>query len=235
MRRASLIALIWIFLSQYRLPAQQAFPDWRGSNVLLPGVWKASPIATVGEVVNARAYGEQMVENLPWPMSPEVHKLYWCVGDFQTIAIVKGNFESPARKYLWASSLPGCKLWDDDPRLIYHRFRTRVWFLREEEGFLRPPFDGGARHFEGFFLMWDERPELPPQQQLGELMLKPAANSDTLEDHAKYLWDVGDVACELLGKAGCVREIRALAEMGNAAMREAACHFLEGQLGEECK
>jgi hypothetical protein len=233
MRRTCLVVLISVFVS-WPLDAQRAFPEWRGSNTLPPGVWKASTIAAVGEVVNIRPYGEQDVESLPWPMSPEVHKLYWCEGEFRAIAVVKGELRPRARKYLWASSLPGCKLWDDNPSLIFHRFKTRVWFLREEGGFLRPPFDGGTYRFIGFFTKWDESSRLPARRQLGTLLLTPEANGDTLEDYARYLWDAGDIACELLGKAECVLQLSALAGLGNPVLRENACNFLKGQMDESC-
>jgi hypothetical protein len=198
------------------------------------GVWNASSIAAVGEVVNIHAYGEQDVVSLPWPMSPEVHRLYWCEGDFKAIAVVKGELSSVGKKYLWGSSQPGCRLWDDDPRLIYGRDKTRVWFLRKEGGFLRPPFDGGTAKFVGFITKWDESANATARRQFGTMLLTPAANGDVLDDYAKYLWDVGDIACEVLGKAECVQQIRALAELGNPVLRENACHFLEGRLGEAC-
>jgi hypothetical protein len=202
--------------------------------MLPPGVWNVSPIAAVGEVVNIHPYGEQDVENLPWPMATGVHKLYWCEGDFRVIAIVKGDLNLSTKRYLWASALPGCKLWDNSRRLIFRRFKTRVWFLREEGDFLRPPFDGGAALFIGFFAKWDESPRLSARQQLGTLLLTPTANNDTLKNYARYLWDVGDIACELLGKAECVRQIRALAGLGDPVLRENACQFLKGQMDEDC-
>lgn len=217
-----------------KLNAQPTFPEWRGSKMLIPGVWKASPVAVVGEVTNVRPYGEQDVKTLPWPMSPEVHRLYWCEGNFRTIAVVKGELSPTAKKYLWASSQPGCELWDDDPSLIFVRFKTRVWLLREEGGVLRPPFDGGTDRFIGFFTQWDQSSKFSAQQQVGTLLLTPAANSDTLEDYAKYLWDAGDIACELLGRVECVRQIRAIAALGSPVLRENACHFLKAQIGEDC-
>jgi hypothetical protein len=231
MRPVCLIAIISTFGSLPPLDAQRTFPEWRGSNILPPSVWEASPIAAVGEVVNIRLYGEQHVEKLPWPMATGVHKLYWCEGDFRAIAIVKGDLNRSTKRYLWASPLPGCKLWDNSRRLIFRRFKTRVWFLREEGGFLRPTFDGGTDGFIGFFA---KSSPLSARQQLGTLLLTPSANSDTLEDYARYLWDAGDIACELLGKTECVRQLKALAELGNPVLRENACHFLKGQMDEDC-
>jgi hypothetical protein len=233
-QRVCLAAIISIFGSLPHLDAQQTFPEWRGSNVLPPSVWDASSIAAVGEVVNIRLYGEQQVEKLPWPMSPEVHKLYWCEGDVKAIAIVKGELSVPIKKYLWASTVLPCRLWDDYPRLVFSRFKTRVWFLREEGEFLRPPFDGGTARFIGFFAKWDENSRLSARQQFGTLLLTPTTNNDKLKAYARYLWDVGDIACEVLGKAECVQQIRALAGLGDPVLHENACQFLKGQMDEDC-
>jgi hypothetical protein len=216
--------------------AGERFPEPRVSKTLLDGDWMASPIVAVGEITKISSYGKQTIERLPPPTMPDVHDLYWCQGDFQVAAVVKGAFRSPTRKYLWASTVPGCKLWDDDPALVYHRQQTRAWFLREEGEFLRPPFDYGTYRYIGLFDKWEGGPDVPAAERLGTLLLRPAANSDTLDDYAHYLWYVGDIACELLGKAECARRIRELTILGSSKLRESACHFLKGQLalGDEC-
>jgi hypothetical protein len=216
------------------LSAEPQFPEWRGSNVLLHGEWIASPIVAVGTVENIISYGEQNVDHLPWPMSPSVRRLYWCQGDFNVIAVVKGELNKTPRKYLWASSLAGCKLLPEDPHLVFSRFATRAWFLREEGQFLRPTFDGGTHGFIGLLAKWDDLPKLPARQRLGTLLLKPSANSDKIEDYAQYLFQVGDIACELLGKAECVTQIKRLTKLGSPVLEEAACSFLKGQLDEDC-
>jgi len=75
---------------------------------------------------------------------------------------------------------------------------------------------------------------LRARRRLGALLLTPAANSDSLDDYSRYLWDVGDIACELLGKAECIRRIRGLEGLGNPKLRESACGFLKGQLEVDC-
>lgn len=212
---------------------ERGFPAWRGSNTQLYGDWIASPIVAVGDVVNIEPYGEQAVSQLPWPMSPEVRDLFWCQGDFRVTAVVKGQLPARPKKYLWASSQPGCKLWYGSER-AFQRLTTRAWFLREEGDFLRPPFDGGSHLFVGLWANWNDGPSLPARQHLGTLLLTPAFNGDTLGDYADYLWHVGDIACELLGKEECIPRIRDLAHMGNPALHEAACGFLHGQLGADC-
>jgi len=166
---------------------------------------------------------------------PGGHDLYWCQGYFNLVAVVKGDLGSARRKYLWASTIPGCKLVDNNPKLIYHRLKTKFWFLREEGQFLRPAFDYGTYLFEGVFTPWSEGPPLPPRRRLGALLLIPSANSDSFDDYARYLWNVGDIACDLLGKPDCIPLIRNLEGLGNSALEESACGFLNGQLGADCQ
>lgn len=166
-------------------------------------------------------------------MSPEVHRLYWCEGNFHVIAVIKGEIRGQNRRYLWGSGMPGCKLTYGSVE-GFQRLKTQVWFLREEGDFLRPTFDGGTRGFIGLYARWDQLSNLTPRQRLGTLLLTPEANSDTLDDYARYLSSVGDIACELLGKSECVQRLRSLAALGNPALREAACGYLAGQQQEPC-
>jgi hypothetical protein len=113
--------------------------------------------------------------------------------------------------------------------------KTKFCFLRDEGQFLRPTFDYNGERFDGVFLPWSQGRPLPARQRLGAFLLTPSANTDSLDDYARYLWNVGDVACELLGKLECARRIRRLEGLGNPALRESACGFLKGQLGVDCQ
>ena len=78
----------------------------------------------------------------------------------------------------------------------------------------------------------------PPsaRERLGALLLTPEANCEPPDAYAKYfLSQVGDLACEVLGKAACIKRIRALTNSGNAAVRAAACLYLQGQLHVACE
>ena len=88
--------------------AEQEFPQVRVSTNRLEGVWLASPIVAVGEVSDITSYGKQTLEHLPAPTMPDLHDLYWCQGYFNAVAVVKGELKEARRKYLWASTIPGC-------------------------------------------------------------------------------------------------------------------------------
>ena len=233
--RSCLLCFMCLALGAARSASEQTLPQVRVSTTLLGGVWLASPIVAVGDVSNIRDYGHQTLDRLPPPTTPGVHDLYWCQGDFNVVAILKGRLQGRHREYLWASTIPGCSLVDDDSKLIYHRLKTKYWFLREEGQFLRPVFDYGTHRFAGVFPSWSEGPPLPARKRMGALLLTPSANSDSLEEYARYLWSVGDIACELLGKLECTRRIRSLEALGSPALRDSACGFLKGQLGASCE
>ena len=59
-------------------------------------------------------------------MSPDVHKLYSCVGDFRPTGVVKGQIDKPNKRYLWASAFPGCQLWlwPDNPQAADRAFSS---------------------------------------------------------------------------------------------------------------
>ncbi len=144
---------------------------------------------------------------------------------------MKGEISSGHKKYLWASTFPGCKLVDDNPKLVYRRFETKYWFLHDEKEFLRPTFDYIAPRFGGLFTAWLEGPSLSPREHLGALLLTPSANSDSLDDYSSYFWDVANMACDLLGRDECTRRIRNLENLGNSALRDSACEYLRGSFG----
>lgn len=219
------------------LGGERWFPEPRVSTTVLEGAWIASPIVAVGEIVNIVSYGKQTIDRLPPPTNPDVHDLYWCEGDFKVGAVVKGQFQRRGRKYLWASTIPGCKLWNEDPSLVYHLQQSRAWFLREEGEFLRPPFDYGTYRYIGMRYKWERGPDLPAPERLGALLLTPGANTDTLDDYANYFWNVAGIACGLLGKPECTRRIRELKILGSPKLRDDVCRFLEGELhlSGECR
>jgi hypothetical protein len=231
---SSLLCFLSLLWTPICLGAQQ-FPTLRAAyQTVLEGDWRASTIVAVRDVVNARSYGERTVPGLPWPRPSKPHKEYWCVGDFQVTAVVKGDLPTTPKKYLWATVFPGCHLFPDDPHAWDNRDKTRAWFLREEGEFLRPALDYGGHRFLGVLPGWNDGPPLPAGQRLGVLLLTPVANTDTLKEYARYLGDVVDIAHELLGRVECIRRLRSLARLGNPALRDAACGYLKGQLSEDC-
>ena len=172
--------------------SRPTFPQWRGSNLEISGQWREAPIVAVGDLTDIAAYGEQDVGPLPWPMDPTVRRLYWCSANFRLTATVKGELQAPTKKYLWASSQPGCQISHSD-RTAGQRVLTRVWFLREEGDFLRPLFDGGTAKFFGLLYRWTDAQADPPQERLGWLLLTPDANSERIEDYARRLPTVADI------------------------------------------
>jgi hypothetical protein len=212
---------------------QLEFPTWKGKQLGLAALWQATPIVAVGDVDNVSPFGEQTVDHLPPPVIQDLHKLYWCQGDFHPVAIIKGELPNPRKKYLWASVNSGCKLFYGNQQ-AHKQEVTRIWFLREEGKFLRPTFDGGSPNSYGLLTKWVDEPHVLPPEKLGVLLLTPSANSDNLREYAETIWNVADIACSLLGKSECVQRIRGLTALGNSDLRKAACEYLRAQQGESC-
>ena len=219
---------------QWPIGSEAKLPSPRVSNILQFGEWQASPIVAVGEISNVKKYGEQTVDHLPPPTSVSIHKLYWCLGDFHVVAVVKGEIRVPSREYIWATTFRDCNLWPPNSQSADSRAETRAWFLREENGVLRPTFDYGTHKFLGLLTKWEDGPPLPAPERLGVMLLTPSANSETLEDFSKYLWDIGGIACEFLGKAECARRVGDLLSLHSTSLADAACHFLKDELQVDC-
>jgi hypothetical protein len=90
----------------------QKFPEWRGVTPyhFPQAAWEASSIVAVGQMRNVSVYGVQTADRFPAPMSPLVHRLYWCVAEFDVAAVIKGERPFPAKRYVWAQVSPGCNL-----------------------------------------------------------------------------------------------------------------------------
>ena len=230
--------VVWISSIAIAANAQEDFPGVRGGGKggNETSGWTQTAVAVVGDVtnvINVINVGGRDYNHLPPPMFPDVHKLYWCEGDFKVIAVVKGELRGQSRKYLWASAWPDCRLYASDPAMIASRYQTRVWFLREEGDFLRPTYDYGGAKFLGLCESWSDGPPLPAKSRLSAMLLDPAASCATMDEYAEYLWLVGDIACELDKKA-CISSIRTLAHLGSVKLREHACNYLKAQQETSC-
>jgi hypothetical protein len=199
--------------------------------------WSKSPIVIIAKASNVRAYGEEVSAHFPSPTPRGLRRLYWCTADLRVLATVKGDFKKTNSQYIWASLAPGCNLWlwPDNPRAVDRRFRTWVWFVREEGQVLRPTFDTGMPPYMGLFTDWDDVTSVvDARRRLGELLFTPLANGDSLGDFAEYLPVVFDMACELLGKVDCALQLKAISYTSDIRLREVSCGFLKGEFGQPC-
>jgi len=216
----------------------QKFPEWRSGGESLDVEWSRAPAVAVGEIENPRLHRDRPLENpYPSPLGPV--KAYWCEGDFRTVAVLKGSLDPPVGKYVWAAPTSDCQPYERNPEFVSSQFRTRVWFLRKEAGFLRPLFDGGgASPSVGFCELWEDGAPMPPRQRLGVFLLTPwarcAETPGQIADYANNLVNIGDFACALLGRTECIDRIQSLANSGSPALRVAACEYLDGQQQTSC-
>ena len=145
----------------HNVAGQRQFPKWRGRQTTLSGLWQATPIVVIGRLRDVGVDGIQSVDGLPWPVEQDIRKLYWCRGKLQVEDIIKGTVASGQHTFLWASVSPGCQL-HLGRQANSSELGFRVWFVREEDGLLRPTFDGGSRYFLNFRTGWNGGSRVAP-------------------------------------------------------------------------
>jgi hypothetical protein len=160
-----------------------------------------------------------------------VRVIYWCRGALDIRAVVKGRRPAAGKEFLWGIAKPDCTEYvSDDSHAI-----SRVWFIREEEKFLRPVVDGFGIYYVNFYVPWATDPRREPQQQFGELLLSPAARAASLADFAQGFDAHASTACFLLGRERCIERIRSLSRLGDPDLHRAACDFLNSEMEVACE
>lgn len=229
-RIGALLAVVASGLS-FAADVPRRFPQVQVRPLTLLGVWESAPTVVVAELRNPQPAGVQRVKKLPWPAPANVNTIYWCQGNLEIKALVKGQRPGPSKEFLWGTAKPGCALTaSDDSRTV-----TRVWFIREEGKYIRPVVDGFGIYYINFYVPWDQSSARDPKQEFGELLLSPAARGTTPSGFSNGFFTPASTACFILGNARCIERIRALAALGDPDLRRAACDFLRSELQVTCE
>lgn len=214
--------------------AQPRLPDWAAAPLGLSGVWERATFVAVGDLQNIRPLGVTRPRKLPRLASSDIPQIHWCTGDFVPQQILRGTLRAKAKVYLWGAIEPGCKL-DRDARLMPDEMLSQVWFIREEEGYLRPVVDAGGPFFFTFHVAWGPHAAGPDSERyFGSLLLSPSATGLSPEEYAQSFIKPAGLACWILGRADCIQRIRDMATTDNRKLHDAACEFLYSQFHEGC-
>ena len=213
---------------------EKHFPEFRVLLLTFEGAWEQAPTVVVGDIKNVTELGVQTVEHLPPPILPAIQKLYWCQADIEVLAILKGIKPDTRKKLVWGSVKPGCRTssvqqWNKEEGPV-----TGIWFLREENEYIRPVVDGGREFYYSFRVAWDNESDVPAQTRFGRLLLNPLANSSSLRAYAQGSFELMGLGCLILGREECVARIEGLAGLHDLELRSAACDFLSSQFLREC-
>ena len=225
--RGIVLALIFAHLCG----AQQRFPKWQEAHIGLYGTWQQATLIVIGDLQEGVLIGES---DPPAFAAEDVRRVYWCEGVLQIESIIRGT--APAtRKYLWGTLEPGCK-----PERLpggqnpYPNPVMRIWFLRTEDGYLRPIVDGGGIHLLIFRGQWSSTPQENPEWRVARLLLSPAADSLNPKDYVSHFGQSVSNACYILGFANCKAEVQLLSRDHNTLISNAACEYLRSEFGEAC-
>src|SRR5690348_17567067 len=90
--------------------------------------------------------------------------------------------------------------------------RTKIWFIREEGGYLRPPSDGSPDLFYALRIRWVPSLGEDPRLQFGHLLLSAKLNPKWTPGFKSELFDRLSLAFAVLGTdEACIRDLRAMA------------------------
>lgn len=225
----------WMILvgisTQAPCDAQRVLPEWKQGSIGLSGTWKQASHIVVGKLDEGTLVGET---DPPSYATEAVRKIYWCEGELQIVAYIRGS-SVPTNKYLWGSLQPECKP-DQLPggRNPYAEPVTRIWFLKIEDGYLRPILEGGGIHLLVLRREWPSNLRGNPERYLARLLLTPYADTGNAEEFALHFFSSASSACYILGWEDCKVEIRKLSLNRNGEIRKAACGYLRSQFAESC-
>jgi hypothetical protein len=199
----------------------------------IEGAWEGASEVLVGDLKNMREVGVERNPNLPRDSTHQFDHIYWCEAGFTASAVIKGSLPPDGAKWLWGSTRPGCKL-DLQGLQSDGQGVTRVWFLREESGYLRPVADARAVMVLTFLSQWDVNSRADPQTRFAELLLNPSANSTGSTYFAQTLFESASAACVILGQDRCKPKLRKLTTLGDPELSREVCGLLSSQFREEC-
>jgi hypothetical protein len=235
MRETWLIAVVTMGLTASGLSAssaEQRFPDWDVGGRTLHATWLESSVVVIGDIANGREYGVQEVERMPWPVQQGLRYLHWCKGELHVTATIKGEGLGRSLQVFWASVQRGCAIESKDARQSRHL--TKVWFARMQGPFTVLLNAHHYRRYLGLQVRWEGGSDLAARDWLGSILLTPGAEGATAGDFADRIWEQGDLACALLGRDKCVREITKTASRQIGPVRDAVCQYLLAQHGVKC-
>ena len=212
---------------------QRQYPEYGRIVRVFSREWETASVVFVGDVVRIRPYGTQRGARLLPPASAHPVTLYWCEGDVRVDAVLKGRAPERGKKVLFAAVFPGCPL-STLQRRMTRTLLTRVWFMTEEQEFLRFVNEAGSICYFGLRHTWNARSELPPAEQFVTLLLTPNVKTEKVSEFGNVVWTYADFGCSILGEAKCVALIRNLVQLGDATLTTNVCQYLQAQHNEPC-
>jgi hypothetical protein len=191
--------------------AQQSLPDFRVAPwMVAEGSWTRAESVVVGDISNIKLMAYQQVASLPAPLPASVHEIRWCEADFHAVAMIKGKMPDPLKKYVWATIQQDCRLGGVFGYTGSEPPVTRVWFLREEDEYLRPSVDAGGVYYASFHVDWRNVPASEAAGTFARLLVDPAALGFASEQQDR-LFEMIEVSRAILGQEKFVAQLKAVA------------------------
>jgi hypothetical protein len=211
--------------------ASESLPKERLVPLSLAASWDEATSVVSGELRGLHLMTVQDVSQLPPPASANVKRLYWCVGLLEPHVVLKGRLPDRSKPYLWATATPGCQMSALEPLPAP---ATRIWFIREEDGWTRPVVDAFGVYWTWLHVNEQILRAQDPARQFARLLLDPDLSAANLESFNNTFRPSAELACSILGKDTCTREILGLTRAADPHTRTVACRYLTMELQTPC-
>lgn len=227
MRPASRVVLALVVASGlascYR--KDNTYPKVRAGRLGLVGSWMAATLIVQARLTGIEYIGKTEDVELPLPYQQGLRTVFWCKGDLAIEKAIRGVASTRVGRFVWGEIRPGCQTPVEKQATSGG---VQIWFLRPEDGLLRPVVDAGGVFFYTF-RSWG-RPSLSfeSERDVAELFLDPdVSGPGTFGEPAR-------LACSVLGEADCVEQIcNGLTSMGEAS-RATALGFVRTEFSRGC-
>ena len=195
--------------------------------VSLSSLWEAASFVAIGKMTDVHRTGNGQVFR---PKRGSPFTIYPCRAAFSPSSSIKGANPAALTNFFWFSVAADCPL--------ANRFQTnsgsdktvRVWFLRQENSWLRPIVDNAA-----VFLDIAPPPEMPgidSRVAFARSLLSPATVLIIPEAAAGRLLELYGLACAVGGERLCDELLASLQTQAPDPLKNAICRLAALPLGE---
>jgi len=202
------------------LPRRQlATSSW----IHLSELWTSATFVAVGAVSNLHVSGPSF-QGKPFGEDRDV-TVFPCEAEFTSTTVLKGGqlANSPARLF-WYSYFPNCAF--GLRPYVHSPGQDQVWFLRWEDGFLRPIADHTWAYLQLLRSVSLDGSQEEMRAQFARAVLSPGVLAGTDADFVKELPEVFPLACKIVGEPSCYAYLGGIEESATQELKGGICYVL---------
>ncbi len=218
------IALLVLLASCRPFPVP---PRWKGRPDLLY-LWSESTIVAAGQLTSVRRIGRPIALVAPANNAP--FTLYPCEGEFLPTAFVKGGIDSTRPKILLFSWSPRCSFGGGKDFNVNPV--ERIWFLRQEDEWLRPIIDTYSGFLDLFEPFEASASIAETQARFARALLSPKIVAKDPAAFFRRLPEFYELSCQISGSDTCFANLRHMQQEAQPPLRAEICRWLASQFDQ---